>query len=257
MVAMMDRRVSVFVCGVQKGGTTSLFAHFEEHPALSAPHRKEIHFFDAEHLEWATPDYTLLDAFFSPGDYGRLRFDVTPIYGFWPPSLARIRNYNPEARLIYLFRDPLERAWSQWCMRFARGEEQLPFAAAIREGRRRLNGLPPLALERRGYSYVERGYYGAQVRRALDYFPNERVLFLRSRDLWSDHRNTLARIAAFLGIEPFPDTGAKREYVRPAGAWPAPPTEADRLFVANLLRHDLQEFIARTHLDVSDWATAM
>ena len=174
----MDPRVSIFVCGVQKGGTTSLHAHFSEHPELLAPRRKEIHFFDAEHFDWAKPDYTWLDWIFPRDDGRRLRFDITPIYGFWPPSIARIRDYNPNARLIYLFRDPLQRAWSQWCMRFARREEHLSFAEAIREGRHRMDGLAAFALERRGHSYVERGFYGEQVRRLLAHFPRENILFL-------------------------------------------------------------------------------
>jgi hypothetical protein len=252
----MENRVSIFVCGVQKGGTTSLHAHFSEHPGLLAPYRKEIHFFDAEDLNWAKPDYILLDQIFPPDEGRRRRFDITPIYGFWPPSVARIRDYNPDAKLIYLFRDPLRRAWSQWCMRFARREENLPFAEAIRDGRSRMDGLPALALERRAHSYVERGFYGEQARRALAHFPRENILFLRSQDLWNDHRGTLARIADFLAIEPFPDTGAKREYVRPEGAWPSPPTEPDRQLFADVLRDDLRQFVTLTGIDISDWEIA-
>jgi len=251
----MHPRVSIFVCGVQKGGTTSLHAHFCEHPDLLAPRRKEIHFFDAEHFDWTTPDYALLHGIFPPDSGARQRFDITPIYGFWPPSIARIRDYNPYAKLIYLFRDPFQRAWSQWCMRFARREESLPFAVAIRDGRRRMDGLPPLALERRGHSYVERGFYGAQVRRALVHFPRENILFLRSQDFWHDHRTTLGRIADFLSIAPFPDTGPKRDYVRPDAAWPSPPTEADRLLFADFLHDDLSDFAALTGLDISEWPT--
>ncbi|MGH6848408.1 MAG: hypothetical protein ACREC0_13525, partial [Methylocella sp.] len=117
----MSKLVSIFVCGVQKGGTTSLHAHFREHPALSPPNRKEIHFFADETQDWAAPDYTALHSFFATEDGDRFRFDVTPIYIFWPPSIERIRAYNPSAKLIFLFRDPFERAWSQWCMEYARG----------------------------------------------------------------------------------------------------------------------------------------
>src|SRR5882724_3589098 len=174
----MDKRVSIFCGGAQKGGTTSLHAYLSEHPALSPPCRKEVHFFDAEHLDWTSPDYSVLDAFYPRDDGDRRRFDITPIYGFWPPSIARISEYNPDSRLIFLFRDPFDRAWSQWCMRYARGEETLPFAEAIRDGRRRMDGLPPLAPARRGQSYLERGFYAQQVRQALAHFPRTNLLFL-------------------------------------------------------------------------------
>ena len=251
----MSKLVSIFVCGVQKGGTTSLHAHFREHPALSPPSRQEIHFFDEEALDWAVPDYTTLDSLFVTEDGDRLRFDITPIYIFWPPSIERIRAYNPSAKLIFLFRDPFERAWSQWCMAYARGDEKLPFPEAIRDGRSRLEGLPPLARERRVYTYIERGFYSEQVRRVLANFPREQLLFLRSQDLLDDHVEVLNRISSFLGVAPFPDTGPKRERTRPRVSFPSSPTEADKELVVSLLRNDVREFSALTGLNVSDWQT--
>lgn len=251
----MSEKVSVFVCGVQKGGTTSLFAHFCEHAALCAPSRKELHFFDDESHNWSSPDYSVLNAFF-PSDDDRLRFDITPIYGFWPPSMARIRAYNPAAKLIFLFRDPLDRAWSHWCMEFARGNEELTFADAIREGRSRLLQIPPLAPELRVFSYIERGFYAVQVERVLHYFPRTQVLFLRSRDLLDHHALTLSRIAAFLDIEPFPETGPKREHRRPAIDFPSRVTDEDLAYAASLFCDDIGNFSRLAEIDVADWRTA-
>ena len=47
----------------------------------------------------------------------------------------RIQSYNPGIKLIFLFRDPIERAWSNWKMEIVRGRETLPFTAAIGEER--------------------------------------------------------------------------------------------------------------------------
>ena len=225
----MKKPISVFVCGVQKGGTTSLYSHFCEHPALSPPTRKELHFFDDESRDWEAADYSDFDALFNDDDRDRLRFDITPIYCFWPPTILRIRAYNPAAKLIFLFRDPFERAWSQWCMEFARNDESLSFAEAIRQGRARLRGISPVAKEWRVYSYVERGLYSEQSRRALAHFPRNQLLFLRSRDLWNDHVGTLARISYFLGVPPFPDTGPKHGKFSPTQTFPSGPTEGGPL----------------------------
>ncbi|HBK07849.1 MAG TPA: sulfotransferase [Acetobacteraceae bacterium] len=249
---MMDRSVSIFICGVQKGGTTTLDAYFREHPDLSAPIRKELHFFDNEAQDWLNPDYGLLEAGFAGHD-DRLRYDATPIYCFWPPSLARIRAYNPAAKLIFLFRDPSDRAWSQWCHEYARGAETLTFAQAIREGRSRMDGLEPLAPERRVYTYIERGLYEKQARRVLSLFPRDQSLFLRSQDLWDNHVGTLARIAAFLEIAPFPQTAPKHANPRSATLRALRPTDADRALVVDLTRDDARAFSALTGLDVSDW----
>jgi hypothetical protein len=248
----MGGSVSVFVCGVQKGGTTSLDAHFREHPDLSPPVRKELHFFDNETLDWSNPDYSILEAGFAT-EHGGLRYEATPIYCFWPESLARIRAYNPVAKLILLFRDPFDRAWSHWCHEYARGAETLSFAAAIREGRDRMDGLAPIAPERRVYTYIERGLYAEQVRQILSHFPREQTLFLRSQDLWDDHTGTLARIAAFLDIASFPDSGPQHANARPATLSVSLPTEADRSLIASLTRDDARAFSALTGLDISDW----
>jgi hypothetical protein len=65
----------------------------------------------------------------------------------------------------------------------------------------------------------------------------------------------LRRIADFLGIAPFPDTGPKREHPRLDAAYPATPTPADFAHIANLLAADLREFSSLTGLDISSWRT--
>lgn len=242
--------VSVFVCGAQKGGTTSLFAYFRSHPGLSHPATKELHFFDDERRDWGNPSYRRLESAFSRFDGNRLRYEMTPITAFWPGALERLADYNPAARLIFLLRDPVERAFSHWRMERDRGLEPLPFASAIRVGRARLaSGEDGL----RRYSYVERGFYARQAERALALFPRDQVLFLRSEDLAADHDPTLARIARFLGIAPFPRGPVQREN---RGTLPAPgPTEADREWIAHCLRDDLPRLPALTGLDISDWPT--
>ncbi|MFG1397737.1 sulfotransferase [Roseixanthobacter pseudopolyaromaticivorans] len=244
-------QVSTFVCGVQKGGTTSLFEYLRSHPDLAAPYHKEPHFFDNESIDWNRPDYGMLEAAF-PVDDGRERFEATPIYSFWPPAMERIQAYNPKARLIFLFRDPCERAWSHWCMAYARGEEDMLFADAIREGRARIPSMP-VSEALRQFSYVERGFYASQVRRAMALFPAGQLLFLRSRDLAHDQHATLARIASFLGLAPFPIMTPKRACVRPARAWPCYPTQADHALLSRLLRPEVEAFAELTGLDVSGW----
>ncbi|MFT3905481.1 MAG: sulfotransferase domain-containing protein [Steroidobacteraceae bacterium] len=252
---MSDQRVAVFGCGVQKGGTTSLDAYFREHPELSAPPRKELHFFDDERRDWERPDYRELHRHFRGDDAGRLRFEITPVYMYWEPSLARIRAYNPAARLIFLFRDPFERAWSQWCMEYARGNEALDFATALRAGDERMAALPPRAHERRVYSYLTRGYYLRQVQRALGLFARHQLLFLDSTQLRDAPEQALARVSAFLGIAPFRQVTARRENARPRCDYPCMPTEADRRFVAEQLGYDLRHFAELTGIDVSGWPT--
>jgi hypothetical protein len=252
----MNEKLGVFVCGVQKGGTASLYEDLYGHPQLSAPTREEIHFFDDEAIDWASPDYAQLHAYFGRTDASRIRFDVTPIYCYWPPSMGRIHAYNASAKLVFLFRDPFERAWSHWCMEYARGQETLPFSEAIRAGRDRMNGRPELGPERRTYSYIERGLYADQVERARIFFPREQLLFLRSEDLRDDRTATLARIATFLGIARFPATTERHGDARAEPSCTMKPPDADRMFIGTLVRDDLRRFATLTDLDISAWPSA-
>lgn len=248
-------RVGIFVGGVQKGGTTSLHGYLCAHPGLLAPDLKETHFFDDETVAWRQPDYRAFHHFYREGSDLRRAFDSTPIYIFWPPALARIAAYNPDAHLIFLFRDPIGRAWSHWCMEYARAADRMPFAEAIRGGRRRLEKLPTLHPDRRVYSYVERGFYGAQLRRLLDLFPRDQILFLRSSDLAADPAATLGKIAEFLDLEPFPQLAARNDRAMPDIEYPSRLTEEDAEFLADIYRDDIEAFAKLSGLDVSDWPT--
>ena len=245
--------VEVFVAGVQKGGTTSLFAHLATHPEMAAPGRKELHFFDDEAIDWTRPDYEPLHREFPAGTASRIRFEATPIYTFWPSSIARIRDYNPDARLIVTFRDPIERAFSHWAMEYARGWDPLLFADAIRSGRDRLRAESRDSRDWRVFSYVERGFYAAQVERLLRHFDRRQLLFLRSRDLLERSSSALAEVTDFLGVSRFGEVESLRHN---SGAHvPSVLTEADIDHLRAIYRDDVAAFAALTGLDISDWLT--
>lgn len=161
-------RVDIFIAGVQKAATTTLHALLSAHPDILSADVKELHFFDNEEIDWSVPDYSLLHNRYPEQQNGQVAIDATPIYTFWPPSLKRIKAYNPDAKIIAQFRDPIERAWSHWRMETARNNEDLNFSACIRYGRSRIDPSTTLARNWRIASYVERGFYTQQVRRLFD-----------------------------------------------------------------------------------------
>jgi hypothetical protein len=235
-------RVSFLVAGVQKGGTTALFDYLSELPQLELPAVKEAHFFDDEEsVDWATPDYAPYHALFA--DPARLWGEATPIYLYWPNALERIRAYNPAMKLIFLFRDPVARAWSHWKMEFARGHETEPFAWCIREGRARMAEAKPYCGFDRVFSYVERGFYGRQLAHALALFPREQMLWLGSDMLRRDPTKTLRRVCAFLGVDP-PDGEIAPKISRPAADidYPATLSLEDVTFLQQLYAEDLTHF---------------
>lgn len=249
----LDERAAFLIGGVQKGGTTALHRYLEDIPSLSMAGIKETHFFDDEvNVDWARPDYDRFHAMFAPFD-GRPRGESTPIYIYWPNCLERIARYRPDIRLVFIFRDPVQRAWSQWKMEYARGWETQAFAWAIREGRARVDS-PEAPGHHRVFSYVERGFYGRQLRRVHELFGRDQVLLLRSEDLADEPDATLATLCAFVGAAPpsGPVT-RRRELVAKDIDYGQAITPADIAYLRNLYAEDMADFAALSGLRVGHW----
>lgn len=244
-------RVDFFVAGVQKGGTTALDALLRKQPGIAMARVKEPHFFDDDRRDWNNPRYADLHELFEDVD-GRVTGESTPVYSYWPGAVERMARYNPQARIILCLRHPAFRAHSAWRMEVSRGTEALAFADAIRDdGRLRVrsseNGV------HRIYSYVERGFYSPQILRVFSSFSRQRVLFVRTDDLWSNTRAAVACVCAFL-VTPFDARGVFREYTVSieSGHLPAMSCE-DRAYLDALYRSDIERTAELTGLDLSDW----
>ena len=194
--------VSFIIAGVQKGGTTSLHLWLDQHPGLALAPLKELHFFDEDEAfaNGAAP-YAEYEAQF-PADRppGLPRGEATPSYIWWPGAMERIAAYNPAMKLIFLLRCPIERAWSHWRMSRKRKRESLPFIEAIEAEPERLRTGAPA--DRRALSYVSRGMYAAQIRKARALFPERQLLFLKSEALRAAPGPALEQVCRFLSVAP-------------------------------------------------------
>jgi hypothetical protein len=234
-------KVNFVIAGVQKGGTTALFEYLAEMGDVALPAVKEVHFFDDETQAWDRPDYGAYHALFADAAPGAPCGEATPIYSYWPNALERIAAYNPAMKLILLLRDPVARAWSHWKMEYARGAEREPFAWCIREGRMRLfEGDPPTRPwgAHREFSYVERGFYGEQLERALSLFPREQVLVLMSEALQGEPAETLAEVRRFLGLAERPTPAPRTVHVAAEIDYRSELTAEDTAFLRGLYARD-------------------
>ncbi len=187
------------IIGTQRGGTTSLYRYLTEHPEIGAAFRKEVHFFDRYYekgLAW------YLAHFPERGEYPVVG-EASPYYLFHPEAPERIRAAAPRARFIALLRNPVDRAYSQYHMKVARGLEPLPFAEAIEcEPERLAASDDPLGPAWRHHSYLARGRYVDQFQRWFEVFPREQVLVLQSEDFYDEPEAILHQTQAFLGLRP-------------------------------------------------------
>jgi Sulfotransferase domain len=193
-------RLDFIVPGAQKSGTTALHHFLNSHPEIALPERQELHFFDAEEIFSCPPtDYELLHRQFRPKTKWTIAGEVTPSYLYWEPAMERIRNYNPQIKLVILLRNPIDRAFAHWNMQRFKDREPLDFIPALKEEPRRI--AQPLSIESRRFAYVDRGFYSVQLDRVFKFFPHEQVKILKFEDFRDRKQETLDRVFDFLGVK--------------------------------------------------------
>jgi len=104
----------------------------------------------------------------------------------FPRAAERIAKYLPEAKLIYIARDPLKRIESHWLHRIAAGLDISPFAEALKK-------CPHI---------VDTSLYWKQISRYRDFYPDENLLLLFFEDFVRNPHDTIKRACRFLGVNP-------------------------------------------------------
>lgn len=202
---------ALLIPGAMKAGTTSLFRYLEGHPRLAAAARKEVHYFD-HHFHrgpaWYRRQFPA--ARWTASGTARIACESSPYYMFEPRVPSRVRDLVPDAKLVFLLRDPVERAFSHYHNNRRLGREPLDFEAALdAEDDRtlaeeeRLHADPMHVSEpHRLYSYRRRGLYAEQLLRWQASFPADQMLVVDSRRLFADPAAVVAEVLRFIGIAP-------------------------------------------------------
>jgi len=200
------------IIGGQKCGTTFLYDRLNQHPDVrpclfDALNDGEIHYFHRRFCEG--PDW--YRAFF-PSQNGH---DSAPVFSgeasgyiYYPHAPARIRALIPDARLIALLRNPVDRAYSHYQHEARLGFESLSFAEAIDREPERLTGeyervkADPsyFSFNRNHFSYLERGIYADQLPWWWEVFPKEHLMIVQSEQLYREPQATLQSITEFTGL---------------------------------------------------------
>lgn len=184
---MVDGRLPNFlIIGAQKCGTTSMHHYLSKHPQIFMTKRKELHFFNK-------------DKYWNLGvDWYRLQFESafaiagesTPCYTAYPyfPNVAeRMAKVIPDAKFLYLVRDPIERIVSQYCHYQSLRGEARPLEQAVFENDTNAG-------------YLLRSRYYSQLERYLKYFDRDQILIISSNALNQSPKETVACVCKFLGV---------------------------------------------------------
>lgn len=199
---------NALMIGVQKGGTTSLYHYLLQHPLIFGSSKKEPGFF-SKNYDRGESWYRSFFPLRLQVRPGAVVVEATTSSMSHPLAPERAFRHVPQARLIALLRDPVERAWSHYHHTVRLGREHLPFDQAIWSEEERMRDFwarverePEIYDTFNYYSYLSRGLYSQQLRRWIEHFGRDRLLVLASEDLYRDPRGVTERAVRFLGLEP-------------------------------------------------------
>lgn len=184
------------IIGAQKSGTTTIARVLEAQPGVFLAPVKEVHFFD-RHFDRGLTWY---ERQFAKAPSGAIVGEATPMYLFEPEVAARMASVMPDARLVAILRNPVDRAYSHYWHTRSRGDEPLELREAIAAEPERLRS-DDVGVRGR-YSYVGKGRYAAQLQRFVDHFPREQLLVLLFDDLVREPETLLAQVCAHIGAGP-------------------------------------------------------
>jgi len=189
---------NLFIIGSMKAGTSYLWTLLNAHPSVFMSEPKEpCYFVEPKDLETVFPwmwrrgywkhEQNYLGLFESAAD-APVVGEASVFYTYKPlaPGVAeRLSRFNPDARLIYLMRDPVERTISHYWHNVRYFGEHRPIGRAVREDRQ----------------YLDVGDYTMQLEEYLKFFPREQILTLTFEDLTEHLETTMAAVFSWLHLD--------------------------------------------------------
>lgn len=187
------------ICGAMKSGTTSLHSYLSQHPEIFMPEGRaqETHYFDdpknyAKGLDWYKDC-------FKEGKEKQLIGQTSPLYMYLDYVPERIYRLLPEIKLLFILRNPVDRAYSHYWHEWKKNREFKTFERALNlEGKRLESGN---FSDLRNYSYFSRGYYFEQISKYLQFFDKGQIKVVIFEELKSDLQKNISECYRFLNVD--------------------------------------------------------
>ena len=180
-------RPNLFILGTMKSGTTSLHAYLATHPEIFMCEPKEPWYFVKE-INWGKGEEWYLSLFRgAKGEkiIGESSTDYTKLPRF-QGVVQRIARFNPEARFVYIMRDPIQRTISHYWYSARMGLESREMLRAIREDAH----------------YRDVSHYAMQLAPYLELFGRDRIYLMSYEEFLSDSLKAARDIFSWLGVDP-------------------------------------------------------
>jgi hypothetical protein len=205
----ISRSIPHFVIvGAPKCGTTSLYRYLQQHPRVFMPENKEPRFFcdyPVASFEFGTKQFhpsvvTAPDEYlglFRDAPPGAILGEASTDYLSCPGVAERLHAWNPDAKIIVMLRDPIDRAYSEYQHSIAANFQTLSFAGSLREEKRRFaEGYDPI------FAHVRRSLYADGVNDFQQEFGQSNVKVILFEQLRNATQAVVQSVFEFLALPP-------------------------------------------------------
>ena len=195
-------KVDFFIVGAPKSATTSLFHYLGQHEGISMSTIKEPDFFshlelDKQKLYYKSKPISDINTYhnlFLTKKKGQLLGEVSVSYLFYPKVSERIFSYNPNAKIIIVLRNPVERTVSHYQMDKRLGFIKYNLADVLNDSTIENHSLYY-------QQYIQLSYYYQQVKKYIDVFGRENICVLNYDDLKKNNEEFTYKALSFLDLK--------------------------------------------------------
>ena len=208
------------IAGTVRSGTTSLYYNICEHPSVLPADYDEIGFFDSNYhlgINWYRSMFPTQKHMneIKEKTGNSITGEDTPFY-FWKKEAAeRILKDLTNTKIIIIFRNPVDRAYSNYKLGVRFDSENLTFENAIEEEIEFLEKNTFRESIERKRSYLTKGLYYNQIKIWFDIFPRKQIHILSTEEMQKDPQKSLSKIYKFLDISEYTiKNPQKRKFVK-------------------------------------------
>jgi hypothetical protein len=241
--------------GAPRAGTTYLYEVLDQHPEIymAKPRSPEPKFFLIDDdfqkgLAWYSEKY------FSDSEGRAAVGEKSTNYLESRDVAGRIRGLLPDVKLLFVLRNPIERAFSNWLWSKKNQLETLPFSEAVETEEVREAAYPPAYRYSRPYSYVSRGMYAAHLRPYCAAFDAAQIKLIFLEDLDERPQAEIDAICRFLGVRTPHSWQQRPERINTARRGGEQIDERTRGTLRKIYREPNQDLSELTKRDLSHWS---
>ncbi|MCP4422603.1 MAG: sulfotransferase [Chloroflexi bacterium] len=241
------------IAGAQRSGTTYLYHLLSEHPEIemARPLRPEPKFFMSD-AQFEQGKLFYENRFFTGKPGAWLRGEKSASYIESEKTARRIAIWFPQAPIIFVLRDPIERAISNYWFSVNNGLETLPMAQAFMSENERLHDYDHARISVSPFAYLARGRYINYITVYERYFPKKQIILL----LFEQMVGSAEQIGAL-----FAQLGVKANFLPTALQQKANPSDKHDTTLSPELEEYLHDYFAESNhllvkrfgLDISQW----